>query len=137
MIDWVGIACHPRCVKKHLLVTVAGALMLGGWLVCRHGPDYLAGIFRLFWRKLRFWLLAGGVGFGLFYACLCFAADHAPAWITAATYQLTILATPFVLRAFGKRVPLHGIAFLVLIFFGILALIRGVRQSAPPIGVIA
>jgi drug/metabolite transporter (DMT)-like permease len=95
------------------------ALMLGGWLLCRQGPGHLVRVLVLFRRKLRFWLLAGGIGFGLFYACLCFAADHAPAWITAATYQLTILATPFVLRAFGKRVPLQGIAFLVLIFLGV------------------
>ena len=96
------------------------ALLLGGWLLCRRGPGYFVVVLRLFWRKRYFWLLAGGIGYGLFYACLCFAANHAPAWVTAATYQLTILASPFVLRAFGKRVPIHGIFFLVLIFLGVI-----------------
>jgi drug/metabolite transporter (DMT)-like permease len=95
------------------------AVLLGGWLLLRHGRKYLRAVFAQFWRKRYFWLLGGGIGYGLFYACLCFAANHAPAWITAATFQLTILASPFVLRVFGKRVPLQGVAFLVLIFLGV------------------
>ena len=95
------------------------ALLLGAWLLARRGPGYCAAVLSLFRRRLGFWLLAGGIGYGLFYACLCFAADHAPAWITAATFQLTILASPFILRAFGKRVPIHGILFLLLIFAGV------------------
>jgi drug/metabolite transporter (DMT)-like permease len=95
------------------------ALLLGGLLLSRRGPRYMTILLDLFWRKLGFWLLAGGIGYGVFYACLCFAADHAPGWVTAASYQLTILATPIVLRAFGKRVPVQGIVFLVLIFLGI------------------
>lgn len=96
------------------------ALLLGAWLFCTRGAKYFCSVSSLFRRKLRFWLLAGGIGYGLFYACLCYAANHAPAWITATTFQLTILASPFVLRAFGKRVPIHGIAFLVLIFLGVI-----------------
>ena len=109
-------------------------ILLGAWLLCRRGPPYVARIFSLFRRKWRFWLLAGGVGYGLFYACLCFAADHAPAWITAATYQLTILASPFVLRAFGKRVPIHGIIFLILIFLGVLIINAQRIISGIPLG---
>ena len=95
------------------------SLLLGFWLFFRRGAEYFAAVLALFRHKLRFWLLGGGVGYGLFYACLCYAANHAPAWITAATFQLTILASPFVLRFFGKRVPVHGVAFLVLIFAGV------------------
>jgi drug/metabolite transporter (DMT)-like permease len=95
------------------------ALLLGGWLLLRRGQKYLRAVFAQFWRKRYFWLFGGGIGYGLFYACLCFAANHAPAWITAATFQLTILASPFVLRAFGKKVPVQGVAFLVLIFLGV------------------
>jgi drug/metabolite transporter (DMT)-like permease len=98
------------------------ALLLGGWLLVRRGPRYLASVLRLFRQRLRFWLVAGGVGFGVFYASVCFAADHAPGWIVAATWQVTILATPFVLRAFGARVPLRGLVFLALIFLGIVIL---------------
>lgn len=95
------------------------APLLGFWLLLRRGPGYMASILALFRRRLVFWLVTGGIGYGLFYACICFAADHAPAWVTAATFQLTILASPFVLRLFGKRVPVQGVAFLLLIFLGI------------------
>jgi drug/metabolite transporter (DMT)-like permease len=98
------------------------ALLLAGWLRLRRGGGYLAGVLRLFVRRWGTWVLSGGIGYGVFYACLCFAADHAPAWITASTYQITILMTPLVLRAFGKRVPVRGIAFLVLIFLGIVVI---------------
>jgi len=97
-------------------------VLLAGWLLLRRGPAYLASVFRLFWQRLPFWLTAGGIGFGVFYAAICFAADHAPGWIVAATWQVTILATPLVLRAFGARVPFHGLAFLLCIFLGIVIL---------------
>ncbi|WP_264802893.1 multidrug resistance efflux transporter family protein, partial [Acetobacter fabarum] len=61
-------------------------------------------------------------GYGMFYACCCFAADHAPGWIVAATWQGTIIATPLVLRVFGETVPLRGLVFLMLIFMGIMGL---------------
>lgn len=96
--------------------------LLAAWLLLRRGPGFLASVFRLFWQRLSFWLLAGGVGFGVFYAAICFAADFTPGWIVAATWQVTILATPLVLRAFGSRVPLHGLAFLACIFIGIVIL---------------
>lgn len=38
------------------------------------------------------WLLWSTVGFGLFYAPLCASAMYAPAWLTAAGFQLTIVA---------------------------------------------
>ena len=110
--DWVWSAS---------LRYVDTALLLGGWLLVRRGPRYLVEVLRLFRRRLGFRLLAGGIGFGIFYACCCFAADHAPAWVIAATWQLTILATPLVLRAFGTPVPLRGVFFLLLVFVGVLA----------------
>jgi drug/metabolite transporter (DMT)-like permease len=94
----------------------AALLML--FLAARSGPAYLAGILQLFRRQLGFWLVAGGIGCGVFYGAICYAAGHAPGWIIAATWQITILATPLVLRMFGARVPLRGIAFLALIFLG-------------------
>ena len=98
------------------------AVLLGSWLLLRRGARYLGDVLRLFRRRLTFWLLAGGIGFGIFYACCCFAADHAPGWIIAATWQLTILATPLVLRAFGAPVPFRGVVFLLLVFAGVLAI---------------
>jgi len=48
------------------------------------------------WQEIRRqpgeWLLWSTVGFGLFYAPLCASAIYAPAWLTAAGFQTTILA---------------------------------------------
>lgn len=101
-------------------IETAAMLML--WLLVSKGPAYLAILGRLFVQRAGFWLVAGGVGYGVFYACCCFAANHAPGWIVAATWQGTLIATPVVLRAFGEKVPLRGLVFLGLIFMGIIGL---------------
>ncbi|MEJ5365865.1 MAG: multidrug resistance efflux transporter family protein [Desulfosoma sp.] len=90
------------------------------WILIRHGWKYLAEVFAVFRSNAFFWITAGSVGFGVFYAALCFAADHAPGWIVAATWQITILATPIVLWAFNRRVPYFGVLFTAVIFVGIL-----------------
>lgn len=97
------------------------AVLLAAWVAARRGPGHLATVVREFFRRLRFWLGTGGIGFGVFYAGCCFAADHAPGWIVAATWQITILVSPLVLRGFGLAVPLRGVAFLALTFVGIAA----------------
>ena len=38
------------------------------------------------------WLGWSTIGFGLFYAPLCFAAAYGPAWLVAGTWQITIIA---------------------------------------------
>jgi drug/metabolite transporter (DMT)-like permease len=75
---------------------------------------------RLYARHWLFWTLAGGVGFGVFYALITFSASYTPGWVVAATWQTTILATPIVLLAFGRAVPLRAMALTLLIFAGVL-----------------
>ncbi|CAM3114773.1 multidrug resistance efflux transporter family protein [Sporolactobacillus spathodeae] len=78
------------------------------------------------------WLIWSTVGFGLFYAPLCFAAAYGPGWLIAATWQLTIVCGallsplfsvtiqtengPVVLR---ERIPVRGLALSVIILIGI------------------
>ena len=76
-------------------------------------------VFEVFFKHWRFWILAGGVGFGVFYALICFSAVYAPGWIVATTWQTTILATPIVLVFFGRKVPTRGLILIGLIFTGI------------------
>jgi len=64
-------------------------------------------------------MAAGGIGFGAFYALICFSADHAPGWIVATTWQFTIIATLVVLMAFGRRFPKRVWAFSGIVFFGV------------------
>lgn len=77
-------------------------------------------VFRLFFQHWLFWTMAGTVGFGGFYSLLCFSADHAPGWVVAATWQLTIIASLFVLMGFGRRFPKKIWLFSALIFAGVL-----------------
>jgi len=95
-------------------------LFLSGYILCTKGRKHLAEIAGIFLRYRYFWTAAGSIGFGLFYSLLSFSASYAPGWIIATTWQVTILATPLVLIAFGRRVPLKGVLLTGLIFSGII-----------------
>lgn len=43
-------------------------------------------------RKPKEWFIWSVVGFGLFYAPICFAAAYAPGWLIASTWQITIIS---------------------------------------------
>ncbi|UCD32181.1 MAG: multidrug resistance efflux transporter family protein [Desulfobacterales bacterium] len=88
-------------------------------LVVTRGIDHVIDTIKIFVENIKFWLLAGSVGFGIFYSLLCFAADHAPGWVIAGTWQFTIIATTIVLFFFKDKVPRQGVFFSVLIFIGI------------------
>ncbi|GFO68416.1 membrane protein [Geomonas limicola] len=94
-------------------------ILLAGWLVLAGRTRVLRGVIAAFCRNWCFWTVAGGIGFGAFYALLSFSASFAPGWVVATTWQSTILATPVVLLLFGKKVPRRGIFFTLLIFLGI------------------
>ena len=97
----------------HMLLMLALALALTGQ------REVLARTLRLFGRHWALFTIAGSIGFGLFYGLICFSASFAPGWVVATTWQSTILASPLVLLAFGRRVPWRGIAFTALVFAGI------------------
>ena len=56
------------------------------------------------------WLIWSSIGFGLFYAPLCFAAAYGPAWLVAGTWQTTIVAGSLLVPFFYKKIKTaHGI----------------------------
>lgn len=78
------------------------------------------------------WLIWSTVGFGLFYAPLCFAAAYGPGWLIAATWQLTIVCGallsplfPVTIQtengpvALRERIPVRGLALSLIILIGI------------------
>jgi drug/metabolite transporter (DMT)-like permease len=97
----------------HMLVMLALALLLSG------RRDVLVRTVRVYARHWALFTAAGSIGFGLFYGLICFSASFAPGWVVATTWQSTILASPLVLLAFGRRVPWRGVAFTALVFAGI------------------
>lgn len=90
------------------------------WLSYKYKPLILKDIITEFKNHFSFWLIAGTIGFGFFYAPLCYSASFAPGWVVAVTFMFTILANVVVLRGFGKIVPLSGVTFLIVIFIGII-----------------
>ena len=94
-------------------------LMLMFWLLATRGAAAARRTLGLFFRHLLFWAAAGSIGFGAFYALICFSADHAPGWIVATTWQFTIIATLAVLMAFGRRFPKRIWGFSGIVFFGV------------------
>ena len=111
----IGLAGGHWVWTATLRYAWALALMLPWFLV----RGSLGQVLAEFGRHWRFWVVAGSVGYGVFYSGLAYASTQAPGWIVACTMQFTILATPLVLRAFGARVQRHGVALLALTFLGI------------------
>lgn len=95
-------------------------VFLTAYLLLTKGRRHLAGMIEVFNNFRFFWITAGSIGFGVFYALLSFSASFAPGWIIATTWQVTILATPIVLIAFGNKVPLKGMLLIGLVFLGII-----------------
>ena len=93
--------------------------------------ELLGRSFHLYLKHWKFWTIAGGVGFGVFYALITFSASYTPGWVVAATWQTTILATPLVLLGFGKRVPLRAMLLTLIIFAGVLLVnVESVEESS-------
>ncbi len=108
---WVWSACLRYADMILLLVLL---LRLG------RGRATLRRAFRHYRRFWGFWTIAGSIGFGAFYALICFSADHSPGWVVATTWQLTVIATPVVLVAFGRSFPPRTWLFSTIVFAGVL-----------------
>jgi drug/metabolite transporter (DMT)-like permease len=78
------------------------------------------------------WMLWSFVGFGLFYAPLCFAAAYSPGWLIAGTWQITIISgsllAPFFYETIQTvngtkklrgQIPLKGLTMSFIIILGV------------------
>ncbi|GAB3345952.1 multidrug resistance efflux transporter family protein [Lysobacter tyrosinilyticus] len=83
------------------------------------------------WRAIRAhpgpWLLWSGIGFGLFYVLLSYAAASGPSWLVAGTFQLTVIAgmlcAPFLYRDkhdARARIPLPALGAGMVVICGVL-----------------
>ncbi len=86
-------------------------------------------VFQALRADIGFWLLYGTIGFGLFYGSICFAADYAPGWLIAGTWQLTILAGPLLAPLFNQRIPWSALKYSVLIVLGVVVMQLSVAGS--------
>lgn len=95
-------------------------VMLVMGLTIISGPPYLRRLAGEFVRNWRFWVISGSIGFGGFYSLICFAADFAPGWVVATTWQLTIIASLVVLLGFGRTFSPQIWLFSLVVFSGVL-----------------
>jgi drug/metabolite transporter (DMT)-like permease len=78
------------------------------------------------------WLVWSFVGFGLFYAPLCFAAAYSPGWLIAGTWQITIISGALLAPLFFEtihtkaglfqqrgKIPIRGLIMSLIILLGI------------------
>jgi len=65
------------------------------------------------------WIVWSTVGFGLFYLPLTLASVYGESWLTAASWQITIVAGVLLTPLFGKKVPLKNLAMSALILVGV------------------
>lgn len=102
------------CLRYFFMV-----LFLTVILYAQGGVTRIFNVWKLFVQYAGFWILAGGIGFGAFYALLCFSADFAPGWVIAATWQFTVVASLFIFMLFGRKFPARVWFFSSIIFLGV------------------
>ena len=83
------------------------------------GFDFFKSVLLEYKNNIGFWTISGTIGFGIFYAMICYAAEFSPAWILVTTWQLTIFASIFVLAIFGNKVSKVTIFSTILVLSGI------------------
>lgn len=67
-------------------------------------------------QNLRAWFLWSSVGFGLFYAPLCYAGNYGESWLIAASWQITIVMGILLAPIFKEKIPIKNLfaAFIIL-----------------------
>lgn len=77
------------------------------------------------------WFLWSSVGFGLFYAPISYAADHAESWLIAASWQVTIVMGLLLSPLFHKRIAVKNLGAALVILVGVFLLqIKNIRAAA-------
>lgn len=75
------------------------------------------------------WLWWSTVGFGFFYAPICFATVYSPGWLVAGTWQITIISGTLLVPLFKEkvgnktvrgRIPIKGLLMSLIILIGII-----------------
>jgi drug/metabolite transporter (DMT)-like permease len=107
--------------------------MIPPLLLLVYGRKNLKPLFVEMKNNPRSWLLWSFVGFGLFYAPICFSAAYAPGWLIASTWQITIISGSLLAPLFFEtvmmkkgpiqvkgKIPFKGMAMSLIILLGII-----------------
>ena len=93
--------------------------LLGTGLRVFKGKEYFSRVLAELKKNGVFWMVSGTIGFGGFYSLICFAADYSPGWVVATTWQMTIIASLFVLTLFGKSFSRKIWLYSAIVFCGV------------------
>lgn len=106
--SWVWSAC----LRYYFTLPILWVVLLF------QGKGGLGRIFREIRRQPLTWLWWSTVGFGLFYAPLSLGSQYGEAWLTAATWQVTIVAGVLLTPLFGHRIPMRQLGWSMVILVG-------------------
>ncbi|MGE8206466.1 DMT family transporter [Heyndrickxia sp. NPDC080065] len=78
------------------------------------------------------WMIWSFIGFGLFYAPLCFSSAYGPGWLIAGTWQITIISGSLLVPLFNEvvqtsdgpikirgKIPVKGLSMSLIIILGV------------------
>jgi len=94
-------------------------LLFLGFIIFK-GYDYIKDLIIEFFDDFLFWSITGSIGFGIFYALICYVANSSPAWVVATTWQFTILSSLVILSLFGQKISRSTWILVSIIFLSIL-----------------
>ncbi|NEW06878.1 multidrug resistance efflux transporter family protein [Paenibacillus sp. SYP-B3998] len=102
-------------------------------LIIVMAKNNLVPLLKVMREQLGTWMLWSFVGFGLFYAPLCFASAYSPGWLIAGTWQITIISGSLLAPFFSEiiqtkngplkvrgKIPLKGLMMSLVILLGII-----------------
>jgi len=94
-------------------------LFLTLWLVTKkNGMELLKSTGQAFAAHWKFWCIAGGIGYGLFYAPFIIVFYYVSGWVVASTWQMVIPASIPVILLLGGKVPFKAVVFSLLVCVG-------------------
>lgn len=103
--SWMWSASLRYLFMVPLLGCIVGVRK--GWTPLRHEMA----------KHKRVWLLWSFIGFGLFYAPICFAAAYSPGWLLAGAWQFTIIAGSLLVPI--RQIPFKSMGMSLVILAGI------------------
>lgn len=83
------------------------------------GKADIIAVFAAIKLKPVSWIVWSTVGFGLFYLPMTLASVYGESWMTAASWEITIVAGVLLTPLFGKRIPVKNVLLSALIVIGV------------------
>lgn len=108
-----GFWMWSACLRYFIMLPILAVILIAG------RGHQLRQVWEAICEKPLQWILWSTVGFGLFYLPLTLASVYGESWMTAASWQLTIVAGVLLTPLFGGKIPVKNVLTSLIILFGI------------------